>query len=84
MSCEAFCGAVDALVMLYVSKLDLPRHWGTLSSKDWVVELSVPGDEKAESNVFLVLNTYDSMQRIARMVLGREMSNSMLQVTNSQ
>ena len=66
----------SALVSLHVSGIKLSRHWGCMSSTHRVVELSVPGDEKEAGNVLLVLDTYDSMQRLARMVLGREMPDS--------
>ena len=71
-----------ALVSLHVSGggINLSRHWGRLASTDRVVELSVPGDEKAAGNVLLVLDSYDSMQRLASMVLGRDMPDSTLQV----
>ena len=70
----------QALIRLYVRGLNLERHWGRLSSTNWVVELSVPGYENAACNVLLVLDTYDSMQRIARMALGRELPDSTLQI----
>ena len=53
-----------------VSGLTLRRHWGILASTDRAVELSV-GDKEAAGDLWLVLDTYDCMQRLARMVLGR-------------
>ena len=67
-----------ALEPFHVSGISLSRHWGLMSSTDRVVELSVPGDETL-GNVLLVLDSYDSMQRLARMVLGREIPDSMQQ-----
>ena len=64
-----------ALEPFHVSGISLSRHWGLMSSMDRVVELSVPGDETL-GNVLLVLDSYDSMQRLARMVLGREIPDS--------
>ena len=64
-----------ALEPFHVSGISLSRHWGLMSSTDRVVELSVPGDETL-GNVLLVLDSYDSMQRLARMVLGREIPDS--------
>ncbi len=65
-----------ALVSFHVSGINLWSHWGCLSSTDRVVELSVPGDEEAAGSVFLVLDTYESMQRLSHMVLGREMPDA--------
>ena len=75
-----------ALVSLHVSGggINLSRHWGLVSSTDRVVELSVPGDEEAAGNVLLVLDSYDSMQHLARMVLGREMPDSTQQAVDRQ
>ena len=73
-----------ALEPFHVSGISLSRHWGLMSSTDRVVELSVPGDEKAAGNVLLVLDSYDSMQHLARMVLGREMPDSTQQAVDRQ
>ena len=64
-----------------VSGLTLRRHWGILASTDRAVELSVPGDK--EGDVWLVLDTYDSMQRLAKMVLGRTLPDPTLQAVEN-
>ena len=55
-----------------------------MSSTDRVVKLSVPGDDTAGNVLLLVMDTYDSMQHLARMVLGREMPDSSQQAIDRQ
>ena len=49
-----------------------------------MVKLSVPGDDTAGNVLLLVMDTYDSMQHLARMVLGREMPDSSQQAIDRQ
>jgi len=74
----------SALTSFYVSGISLSRHWEHMSSTDRVVKLSVPGDDTAGNVLLLVMDTYDSMQHLARKVLGREMPDSSQQAIDRQ